>query len=128
VITHLIFFQKKQNNCIIIFNKNGWLVAQLHESLTLSAVCRNPTHCLRRFQRSDCGYKGVSLSHLYVFARKLPHLLCHLILFALSELRSWRISSLAQYKWNVSVLLYAAKSLSDLRSLSRNSCHMAGKL
>ena len=105
----------------IIFSKIGRLLAQLHGSFTLSTFCRNPTHCLRRFQRSDCGYRGVSLSHSYIIAHKLPYLFCGLILFAHSKQRSWRINRLARYKWNVSVLLYTAKPLSDLRSLSRNN-------
>ena len=32
---------------------------------------RSPTHCLRRFERSDYGYKGVSLCILRVVAHKL---------------------------------------------------------
>lgn len=97
-------------------------MAQLHGNFTLSTFCRNPTHCLRRFQRSDCGYKGVSLSHLYIIAYKLPYLFCSLILFAHSIQRSWRINRRARYKWNVSDFPYTAKPLSGLRSLSRNIC------
>ena len=104
----------------IIFSKIGRLLAQLHGNITLSTFCRNPTHCLRRFQRSDCGYKGVSLSHLYVIAYKLPYLFYGLILFAHSKQRSWRINRMALYKRNVSDFPYAAKPLSDLLSLSRN--------
>ena len=51
---------------------------QLHGSFTPPTVCRSPAHCLRRFERSDCGCKGVSLSCLYVSARKPPRLLCSL--------------------------------------------------
>ena len=49
------------------------LLAQLHGSSTHPTVCRSPAHCLRRFERSDCGCKGVPLFLLRVLARKPPH-------------------------------------------------------
>ena len=36
---------------------------QLHGPLTPAWFSRGPTHCLRRFERSDCGCKGVSLAY-----------------------------------------------------------------
>ncbi len=55
---------------------DGRLAAhQLHGPLTPAWFSRGPTHCLRRFQRSNCGCKGVSLSCPRVVARKVPPLL-----------------------------------------------------
>ena len=45
---------------------------QLHGNPTPAWFSCSPTHCLRRFERSDCGCKGVSLCILRVVARKLP--------------------------------------------------------
>ena len=41
---------------------------QLHGPLTPAWFSRGPTHCLRRFERSDCGCKGVSA----LFACRCP--------------------------------------------------------
>ena len=48
------------------------MLAQPHGSFTPAWFSCSPTHCLRRFERSDCGCKGVSLCILRVVARKLP--------------------------------------------------------
>ena len=36
---------------------------QHHGTFTPAWFSRGPTHCLRRFERSDCGCKGVSLAY-----------------------------------------------------------------
>lgn len=60
------------------------LLAQSHGSCTPAAVCRSPTHCLRCSERSDYGYKGVSLCILRVVTYKLLHLFFGAVLLALS--------------------------------------------
>ena len=74
---------------------------------------RSPTHCLRRFERSDYGYKGVSLCILRVVAHKLLHLFHGAVLVAHSLWgKSWRTRRMARRKRNVSALPYAAPPLS----------------
>lgn len=46
----------------------GRLLAQPHGSFTPAWFSCSPTHCLRRFERSDYGCKGVSLCILHVVA------------------------------------------------------------
>lgn len=94
-------------------------MAQLHGNITLSTFCRNPTHCLRRFQRSDCGYKGVSLCILRVVADRLLYLFSGVGVGRSSIKRenpaiigSWRTRRMARRKRNVSDLPYAASPLS----------------
>ena len=61
------------------------LLNQSHGNFTPARFSRSPTHCLRRFERSDCGYKGVSLCILRVVAHKLLHLFSGAVLVAHSQ-------------------------------------------
>ena len=97
----------------------GRLLAQPHGTFTPPAVCRSPTHCLRRFERSDCGYKGVSLCILRVVANKPLHLFSGAVLIAQlsgqknpARIVSWRTRRVARRKRNVSDLPYNAPPLS----------------
>ena len=97
----------------------GRLLAQPHGTFTPPAVCRSPTHCLRRFERSDCGYKGVSLCILRVVANKPLHLFSGAVLIAQlsghenpARIVSSRTRRVARRKRNVSDLPYAASPLS----------------
>ena len=48
---------------------------QHHGTFTPAWFSRGPTHCLRRFERSDCGCKGVSLAYAPLII-KLPAFRC----------------------------------------------------
>ena len=69
-----IFIKKSFNQTIVSCNLTG--------SFTPARFSRSPTHCLRRFERSDYGYKGVSLCILRVVAHKLLHLFHGAVLVA----------------------------------------------
>ena len=47
-------------------------MAWLHGTSTPPTVCRSPTHGLRRFERSDCGCEGVSLSCVLLLSCPAP--------------------------------------------------------
>ena len=113
------------------------MLAQPHGSFTPAWFSCSPTHCLRRFERSDCGCKGVSLCILRVVARKLPARFparCWSLGCPggdnLTWIASWRTRRMARRKRNVSDLPYTASPLSCGLSLSRFIRHFrlaAGK-
>ena len=104
---------------------NGRLLAQLHGTFTPAWFSHGHARCLRRFERSDYDGKGVSLSCLYVVARKLPHLLYGPVfsapLFPTGK-ASWRTSRTARHRQNVSVLPYDAPPLSCGHICQGSSC------
>lgn len=90
------------------------LVAKLHGNFTPPAICRSPTHCLRRFERSDYGDKGVSLS--FLCCRRPQSRYACFTAWCWSLVpgwgKSWRTRRVARYRKNVSDLPYAAPPLS----------------
>ena len=79
---HTVFFREHKNlvhriTCFFLFECKRTVIGMAHGTSTPPTVCRSPTHGLRRFERSDCGCRGVSL-------------LCVLLLSCLAPLDSDR--------------------------------------
>ena len=83
------------------------------------------THCLRRSERSDYGYKGVP-DLLRVVAHALPGAFCGAGRNRSLHRRSQRTRRPARHRRDVFVCLYAAPELSAGLSLSK-ACHRGWK-
>ena len=58
--------------CFFRIKQTDSHLAWHHGTSTPPTVCRSPTHGLRRFERSDCGCEGVSLSCLLSLSCPAP--------------------------------------------------------
>ena len=85
----------------------------------------DPTHCLRRSERSDYGCKGVP-DPLCVVAHALPGAFCGAGGYRSLHRRSQRTRRPAWHRRDVFVCLYAALALSAGLSLSK-ACHRGRK-
>ena len=89
------------------------------------SISLGPTHCLRRSERSDYGYKGVP-DLLRVVAHALPGAFCGAGGYRSLHRRSQRTRRPAWHRRDVFVCLYAAPELSAGLSLSK-ACHRGRK-
>ena len=102
------YYNKKYNRALI-----GRLIAQPHGNLTPAWFSCSPTHCLRHFERSNCGCKGVSLSFLLVVAHEAAKFISRRSVSRSSLCGiSWRTHRSARSRKNVSDLPYTASPLS----------------
>ena len=119
------------NDCFLRLGSrtNGCLACGMPHSsstgISPPSIPLDLTHCLRRSERSDYGYKGVP-DLLRVVAHALPGAFCGAGRNRSLHRRSQRTHRPARHRRDVFVRLYAAPELSAGLSLSK-ACHRGRK-